>query len=354
MIEILIGIVVIIVVALLLSPLESLAWWSREGQAESRKRARQLHQAVGEHPHALPGTDPSSGHYLVFLSGIATIGGDYLPSGERAILDALDERLPATRVVRDVFPYSAENRGLTARRPTAWLWRRARRLRSRGVIIGYAINIRNVIQLIVSADNRYGPVYSAGLAQQIWAGLLRAGYRPAERRPVTLLAWSGGAQMALGSVWYLASLGLDVRLVSVGGVMANDPGVRRVKHLWHIRGTKDRIQLIGKVFFPGRWPAARNSAWNKALAEGRVSEHVIGTMKHCGSDSYMDSDAMAPDGRSFADTTIDTIADLIVEAGLDPGLPEGGPATGGRLRVQRGESAGSEPVDLAGEVGPGR
>ena len=108
----------------------------------------------------------------------------------------------------------------------------------------FLINLRNAFQLFVSSDRRYGPVFNLAIAQQIAAALVRSGYVPEHRRPVTLLGWSGGAQIAAGAAWYLAALGMDVRMLSMAGILSSDPGLDRAKQIWHLRGAADRVQAV--------------------------------------------------------------------------------------------------------------
>ncbi|MBK8462170.1 MAG: hypothetical protein IPL36_03755 [Nigerium sp.] len=72
--------------------------------------------------------------------------------------------------------------------------------------------------MMVPADPRYGPTLNAGLAQQIWRALLRHGYTPGCGVLVTLIGYSGGAQMVVGASTMLTLLGVEVSVVSIGGV----------------------------------------------------------------------------------------------------------------------------------------
>lgn len=261
-----------------------------------------------------PGNPPPAAaeHFLVYLSGVGTIGGDALSRREEAWLDSLRDALPEALVIGDVFPYAVDNRGLL-QRATVWLWGRLERWR-RGRwarLLPALIEIRNIAQVLVSADPRYGPTYNIGLAQEIWRSLQRHGYVPGGTTPVTLIGFSGGAQVALGAGGLLAGLGVPVSLIAVGGIFGDDPGLERLRRVWLLTGTRDRLQRLGVVAFPGRWPTAPLSHWGRAKREGRITRLVIGDMAHTGADGYLGRRASGSDGRSHAEATRDAVVRII-------------------------------------------
>lgn len=249
---------------MLLSPLESLRWWADKGELEVRRTFETL-------PDTGAPANPADG-FVVYLSGVGTIGGETLSEREEAWLAALKVARPRLTIVDDVFPYSAENRGLL-QRTTQWLWAHLAWLRRRPGLkrVGWLINLRNIAQVLVSADPRYGPTHSIGLAHQVWRALQRDGYVAGSGAPVTLIGMSGGAQMALGAGWFLAGLGVPVSMISIGGIFGDDPGLDRLDRLWHLTGRRDRSQLLGAIAFPGRWPTAPLSPWGRAVREKRVT-----------------------------------------------------------------------------------
>lgn len=288
----------------LLSPLESLSWWADRGEEE-----------VKETLGALPldsGRGVSADAYVVYLSGVGVIGGDQLSGRENAWLESLQQSLPRVGIVADVFPYAVDNRGLL-QRTTVWLWSRLDRTRrSRSISFSpLLINLRNIAQVLVSADPRYGPTQSIGLAQEIWRSLQRHGYVPGSRTPVTLIGFSGGGQMSLGAAWFLSGRGIPTSVISLGGIFSDDPGLDRVTHLWQLKGDRDRLQRLGAIAFPGRWPTAPLSTWGRARREGRVTTRTIGPMQHDGERGYFGRRAMGPDGRSHADMTRDAVVDIL-------------------------------------------
>ncbi|MEZ5086078.1 MAG: hypothetical protein R2722_07450 [Tessaracoccus sp.] len=297
-------IVLVVVGFVLVSPLESLRWWSNKGQQEVRSSFE-----------ILPPTSPSDTavtRFAVYLSGIGVIAGDELSGREEAFLRSLERDVPGLLVVDDVFPYAVDNRGLT-QRATMWLWRRLDRMRRRWAFnpLPFLIQLRNVSHVLVSADRRYGPTHSIGLAQEIWRSLQRHGYRPGSGVPVTIIGYSGGGQMGLGAGWFLAGLGIPVSLISIGGVFGDDPGLDRMDHVWDFYGSKDKTRWLGPIAFPGRWPTAPLSRWGRAKHEGRVSQRVIGAMKHDGPDAYFGRRGTGADGRSHADVTREAVLDVL-------------------------------------------
>lgn len=298
------GIAMVIVAFVLLSPLESLRWWADKGEQEL---VATFDAVAPEPPHVEP-----SDNFVVYLSGVGVLSGDQLSRREAAWLQQLDDALDEWRVISDVFPYSVDNRGLLAR-ATVRIWKILdwTRKRWRWNPIHLMINIRNIAQVLVSADPRYGPTFNIGLAQELWRSLQRHGYRPGSGTPVILIGFSGGAQMALGAGWFLHALGVPVSLISLGGIFADDPGLDRMRHVWHLRGRRDRVQHVGTIAFPGRWPTAPMSPWGRAKREGRITRRVIGPMRHDGPRGYFGRRAFDDRGRSYFDLTCDAVADIL-------------------------------------------
>ena len=112
-------------------------------------------------------------------------------------------------------------------------------------------------------------------------------------------------------------LGVAVTVISLGGVMASDPGLLDVRHLYHLVGSRDRVQRLGLVFFAGRWPLLRYSPWNQARARGLITVVAMGPMKHTGDQGYLSTTATLPDGRTFLAATLDAICGIIDPRPLD-------------------------------------
>jgi hypothetical protein len=183
----------------------------------------------------------------------------------------------------------------------------------RGAALGkIAIQGRNMLQVAVSADRRYGPVFNYGTANSIFQNLIEAGYEPGSGVPVTLIGYSGGGQVVLASSQYLKpALAGPLQVISLGGVMADSAGIEAADEIIHLAGDLDSVQRVADYIFPRRWPLARSSRWNKALASGKLRCINTGPMLHNGPRSYFDSQAFLPDGQSHLDATVALTVGLV-------------------------------------------
>lgn len=143
----------------------------------------------------------SATHYLVYLDGIG-ISSFEDAFGVGIFLERLTEAVGSDFIlIREIMPYSVLNLPLTLGRPLAAFWRWVNQSKIPG--LGVLILLRNMFQVAVSVDSRYGPIFNRGTAQVIIDSLLDRGYRPGSGTPVTLIGYSGGGQVALGTVPYL-------------------------------------------------------------------------------------------------------------------------------------------------------
>ncbi len=311
-----VGLFALIFVTAALAPMESLGWWAGWGAEPPKK-----HEISGDEEDG-KGEDDAD-FYLVYLSGIGAISGTSVPAEEYPFIYGLNKRLANGKIISDIYPYSVANNGLTGQRGFAWLWRRLEKIAqtpgSKLAIMTMIINMRNAFQLFVSADRRYGPVYNLGIANEVYAGLLRNGYRPKSGKPVILLGWSGGGQIAIGTVEYLAALPGSIYVISVGGLLSDDPGLKKIDQLWHLYGVADPLQALGGVLFAGRWPLMPNSPWNETMADGKIEIICLGQFGHNGKGNYFDmvtpvrNDAK---GRTHGQKTLDTIVRILNEQGI--------------------------------------
>jgi len=299
----------------LVAPLESLGWYAGWfGEKEEKE------------PDESPASEttseiPPAGHYLVYLSGIGAIAPNSIPTEELPFIEGLQDKLPGSLVITDVFPYSVTNLGLTGQRVTArvWRWIEQLRLKNPMAIAAFLVNLRNVFQVATSADSRYGPIYNLGVAQEIRRSLVRHGYRIDSGAPVTLLGWSGGGQIALGAAWYLPGLiGGPVHVLSLGGVMSDDIGLKRVERLWHMWGEKDPLAPLGEKLYAGRWKIFPASAWNRAVAAGKIVLIPLGPFTHNGKGNYFDNETLLPSGETHMEHVLGKIRLVLAEAGLTP------------------------------------
>ena len=95
-----------ITVSLLLSPIETLGWWAGwYGHGLHDPRDAQVEQEPADNAPEQPA--PAE-HYILYLDGIANVGR-YHYRDVQGLLDGLAERLPNTRVIGDIMPYSVRD-----------------------------------------------------------------------------------------------------------------------------------------------------------------------------------------------------------------------------------------------------
>lgn len=301
-----------LLVAALLAPLEALGWWAGWYGDEVDTETE-----VGVLAEPLPDT-ASITRYVVYLDGISQAQYEHLPEVER-FLEALAIALPDDIVlIKGLMSYSVVNQPLTQKRLLSFFWRLADRFQMTasggifGALVGATINIRNVLTVSVSADQRYGPIYNQGTAQVIYNSLLNYGY-PANRRiPITLVGYSGGAQMAIGAAPYLKrALKTSIEVISLSGVMSGNQNVLELSHLYHLVGKKDWIEKEGPILFARRWRLFALSYWNRAKRRGKISVISLGAVGHNGATGPYGVEARLPDGRSHLQQTTELVAGLI-------------------------------------------
>jgi hypothetical protein len=278
---------VVVVVMALLAPLESLRWWA--GWSDQEAQA-----AAPDAPTTPMPARRGDERYVVWLSGIGSVPGETEDPFEVRFLRELSARVPRVVIVDDAFAYSVRDNPLAGRRLIDPFFRRARQAQEAGrppsLWLASLVQLRNTLQVAVSADARYGPIYNLGLAEGIGKRLLASGYPKGSGTPIYLLGYSGGGQIAVGSARYLKDwLNAPIEVVSIGGVISPDPGLDAVDHIYHLQGQKDPVPGIGSVAFPGRWPLLRYSAWNKTVAAGKVTVIPTGPMAHMAEPGYFGS-----------------------------------------------------------------
>jgi hypothetical protein len=302
----------VIVIMALIAPFEALSWragWlSRDGRTEP----------AGHRTPRRPIAPPTAETYVVYLTGVGGFSGDFLRPPEAAFIEQVQRRLPRAVVIRNVFPYSVNNNPLDGQRILAPLWQWLQTMRGRvpNSVFDILIVVRNTLQVAVSADRRYGPIYNLGVADEILSSLRQSGY-PADGGPlVFLIGYSGGAQVAIGAAPYLReSLQHTPAVISIGGFMADGPGILSVRRLCHVQGMHDPLPALGVILYPGRWPLARRSYWNKQKRLGVITEATIGPIKHFGGEDYFSEEATLPDGRTHLDMTVELVTRIVTGRG---------------------------------------
>jgi hypothetical protein len=298
----------LVLIAAVLAPLESLGWWA--GWSGKPRRLEEL--VEGEAVVASPQTPtPEAEHYVVYLSGIGVASADGLAPDEIDFINQLEAIMPEAAIITDVFPYSVNNNPLTGQRALTPVWKVMREMQAKNpdsLAAIITINIRNLLQVMVSADPRYGPIYSVGVAEEIARSLARHGYRLGSQKPVFLIGFSGGGQVSVGATPYLSPMiDAPVYVLSIGGLLSDDPGIKHVGHLTHFYGSKDPLQKLGQILWSGRWPVMRQSDWNRAMTRGRISMIALGPMAHNAYGGYYDVRVKLPGGENHCVATAHAI-----------------------------------------------
>ena len=290
-----------IIVAASFAPIEALGWWAGWFSDE-------------EEVSGIDVAECDKSCFVVFLTGIHSVSEETYARREIKLLDNLKKRLENCEII-EVFPYSASNRNLTSDRFSAWFWKTALKLKmNKLALAGLLINIRNIFQVTVSADSRYGPIYNQGVALSIYKHLLSHGYQKTEKAPIIIIGYSGGGQIAVGAAGPLYELTkAEINVISLGGIIASEHSLLKIKALYHLIGEKDRVQKLGQIFFPGRWPIIRYSSWNRAKAKGVIKFISMGPVDHTGKNGYLDGKAKLPDGRTFFEQSVDEITRIVNE-----------------------------------------
>ncbi len=297
-----------LVVGAMLAPLEALGWWAGWYGDDADK------------PDTLPVikgatvTEALPQRFIVYLDGIGQSTATYLPTVAH-YLDQLEQALPPDiTLVKGLLSYSVLNRALTENRPLAFFWRWVETLAQRlGPWVGIIINIRNVLIVAVSADQRFGPIYNQGIAQRVYESLVHHGYPAAGGIPLTLIGYSGGGQIAMGIMPFLKrSLGAPIEVISLAGVISGNSHVLEAEQLYHLVGAKDPVERLGPVMFPRRWAIAPLSYWNRAKRKGNITFIPLGPVGHQVPGGVLDDQAFLPDGRSHLQQTLDFTLDILV------------------------------------------
>jgi hypothetical protein len=307
------------IVSAIMAPLETLGWWAGWYGDRIETTDAEPVDSVAADDHAPAGR---VARYAIYLDGISQSSSRYTPDIE-TFLDALAPELPSgVRLIRGLMVYSVMNRPLEDDPIWSRMWSfldAARPGGSRGAgnsflrnLLGMIINLRNVMIVAVSADPRYGPMYNFGVAYVMYKSLLANGYRLKGGVPVTLIGYSGGAQMACGAAPFLKeAIGAQIEVISLGGVISGDDPLLQLQRLYHLVGDKDMIERVGPVMFPSRWKIMARSYWNLAKRLGLLKEISLGPVGHQVPGGMLDPEKRLADGRSSLRQTLDYIEGML-------------------------------------------
>jgi predicted Abi (CAAX) family protease len=298
--------VVALVFAGLLAPLETLGWWAGwYGDSDTPYPEIPASQSVDNRDRD---------RYVVYVDGVGQSREEYTPDVVEFVR-SLQAVLPQdVEFLQGLMFYSVLNQPLDRDRPLSWIWRLADKMRwqNPNSLMGFMVNLRNAWIVALSADKRYGPIYNQGIAEVLCTGLLERGYRAGGGVPITLIGYSGGAQMSVAMAPYLRRvLGADLEIISLGGVMSANNNFLKLEHLYHLVGDKDGVADLGPMLFPGRRKWFPLSYWNRAMRKGKISQISLGAMGHQVPGGIMDPDALLPNGQSHLQHTIATIVSIL-------------------------------------------
>jgi hypothetical protein len=293
------------------APVGTLVWWLRQNP-KSLGSSQPSASTSGNQTRNLT-ADTQIDCYIVFFTGVGDFSADQLTPGEQHFLHQLTQKHPDCVAVSDVFPYSAANENLGGHRLLAPLWRAAEHgqgwLKNADVLI----KIRNLWRFAISIDGRYGPVYNQGIADAV-INRMNAAHPIDGDRPfkVILIGTSGGAQVALGAVHYLAQWLPHARLVavSVGGDFAGTNDFKVLEHLYHLEGQGDWIADLSRVLLPSRWPWVVGSSFNQFRRQGHYTASNSGPHEHDGPQGYFGLDRVGKSGTTYVDLTIQKVNQL--------------------------------------------
>lgn len=283
----------LLLIPIFTAPLETVRWAQRQPSHPLQNTTRK--ESIGPPPRL----------QIVYFTGVAGYSGDFLARREEAVLHKLHEKIPGSVIHRDIFPYSVSNNPLNGERlfRRLWEWLHKWRLKIPNNVFDVLIVVRNIGQLLVSADPRYGPNYNQGLRDVLVQRL-------DPTVPTLFLAYSGGAQMAVGAASQLSEFFLHKPcLVALGGVFTDDPAIREFQRVVQLRGKRDHwVPDVGKLLFPGLWRWQFWSTWNRYRKSGRFK--IVRRTAHChvGSSDYFGF-AEWKDGVSYQDETVALIAE---------------------------------------------
>ena len=265
------------------------AFW--EGWIGGLQEPAQLFASQEKRARAHGSADPHQPqpHYVVYLDGIHQHASEH-PPRITTFLSLLERALgPQTRLLKGIEAYTVLPVGLEADPGTAWFWRRLFTLQEQNpsalvqVLAGALVQANNVIKVGISSDRRYGPIVNVEQALKVAERLAELGFHPSSGAPITLLGYSGGGEMAMGMADYLRRVCRSpVNIITFCGVFSGNQELAKVEGITTVVGTRDPLQVVGRIAFPGRSPLLPFTRWNKAVRSGGVRHTLVSGMTHNG------------------------------------------------------------------------
>lgn len=311
---------IILLVWGIVSPVGTLVWWLRQGSESlglKKNRPKSLLPSNSKVSTLNTTGAAKSAHincYIIFLPGVGDFSANELTTGEEYFLRGLLKIHPNCVAVGDVFPYSVANESLGGQRLLAPVWRFAHQAKGGLAVADVLVKIRNLWRFAISADHRYGPVYSQGIANAIIERMNAKHPLPQKSSQplnIILVGTSGGVQVSLGAANYLQQrLDAKITVLSIGGAFNGRTGFNATNHFYHLRGQKDWIEDIAGVVFPSRWLWNIGSEYNQARQQGKYTPKISGSHEHDGSKGYFGEDIAGPNKITYVDLTLQEVNKL--------------------------------------------
>lgn len=280
---------IILCIAAVLAPFESINWWTGWFNSNAEDDSDDVGYLLRIDA---PETEITSEDYIVFLDGISRASRENNVTRTADFITVLSNSFPNSVIISDIFPYSPQGKALTENRLMSRFWNILDDSNSKSFWRRFRvlINLRNMLQVMVSSDRRYGPVFNQGAANNVIRALLNAGYKVNSGRKIILIGYSGGGQISVGIAPFLkATLKAPLTLISVGGIFGGNTSLLAFDKIYHLLGSQDTATRRGLFVFPRRWKTMKTSIWN-SLQENKTVEVIdLDGVKHNGSDSYFDS-----------------------------------------------------------------
>ena len=293
-------------IASISAPVGLLTWWAGEHALD---RVASTRSGPG------PATPPT--RFIVYLGGIDVMDGRMHSVRERRFIDELVHRNPDWIVVDTVFPYAASGESLLqSPRLFGWLWRALAPApeRARRPLRAYLINFRNMFQVLIAADRRYGPIFSSALKRIVVDALKARGWNADEPSHIVIIGYSGGAQMAVSIAGQFDAEPVSVEIISIGGTIVDAKGVEHVTNLAYLTGRGDILPRVAAACSAGRWPLVFGSAWARAERGGRITRRDLGKMSHLGDRGYLGDAVQGKASLPNWEITLGAVCDFVSPA----------------------------------------
>ena len=267
--------------------------------------------------------------YVIYLDNITEASFQYLPDSEEfknELAAALPDNIMIIRPYSSVEtrrqspqrgepPHGAGSNFASLQRLSGGKLSYPNRIASGivGAMLALTINIRDLLVVAISADQRYGRIYNQGKAQVIYNSLINHGYNPGSGVPITLIGLGGGGQIAMAVLTDLKqALNAPIEVISLAGIITGNNNALLVEHLYHLVGDKDLVERLGVILSPRRWKIFFLSYWNRAKHMGKISVISLGPVGHSAGGGPLDANRFLPDGRSYLRQTVEMISRILL------------------------------------------